>query len=108
MRYVGILDSLLQAKMGLQHEKFAPMHRLPGHQDSPGSFTKNMHSSADVQTPVPLDRWDADALLSVGPEANKIYSRFSATLSSVAEFDSNLFSMSKAEASSTDPQVTPF
>ena len=59
-----------------------------------------------MQGTVTLDRWDADELLSVSQEANKIYARFSATLAGpIADFDTGMFGMNKAEASATDPQV---
>ena len=66
-----------------------------------------MQSSADLQATLPLERWDSEALLSIGPAADKIYANFAAAMSeSIAAFDTALFGMSKAEASATDPQVT--
>ena len=73
---------------------------------SPSGFFDKLSQSYDLQSAVPLERWDGDALLSIGQEANKIYARFSATLASpIADFDTEVFGMNKAEASATDPQV---
>ena len=80
--------------------------RYPGAVASPSGFFDKLCDSATLQSTVPLDRWDSDALLSVGQEANKIYARVSATLASpIADFDTGMFGMNKAEASATDPQV---
>ena len=83
--------------------------RYPGQVASAASFFDRVQSSADLQAGVPLERWDSEALLSIGPAVNKIYANFAAAMSnSVADFDTALFGMSKAEASATDPQVTKF
>lgn len=78
----------------------------PGSVDDPPGFFKLQQAAHDVQRVVPLDRWDADMLHSVGPQANKIYARYAAVHGgAVAEFDTGLFGMNRAEAGSTDPQV---
>lgn len=80
--------------------------RYPGSAESPSKFFDIQRDSKEVQSIIPLDRWDADRLLSIGPEANKIYARFSASFEDTfIGFDLGLFGMTKAEANSTDPQV---
>lgn len=65
-----------------------------------------MQQSSDLQRRMPLERWDDEQLRSVGPEADKIYANFAATLDSpVADFDTACFGLSKAEASAMDAQV---
>ena len=71
-------------------------------------FIEALSCSQDIQKVIPAERWDADALYSTGPEADKIYARFATALGGcVSEFDTQTFGMSVPEASSTDPQVTP-
>ena len=83
--------------------------RYPGQVASATSFFDCMQSSANLQAGVPLERWDSEALLSIGAAVDKIYANSAAAMSdSVADFDTALFGMSKAEASATDPQVTSF
>ena len=69
-------------------------------------FTASMTACSDLQATIPLDRWDADVMFSIGPEADKIYARFAATMSGpVADFDTSMFGMTKKEATATDAQV---
>ena len=81
--------------------------RYPGMVHSLSAFSASMTASADLQATIPLDRWDADGVFSVGPEADKIYARFAATMSGpIAEFDTATFGLTKAEATATDAQVS--
>lgn len=72
-----------------------------------GQFLAGLGASVDLPSRTPLDRWDADEMLSVGPQLDKIYAALAATFdSSVAIFDTTMFAMSRAEAAATDAQVS--
>ena len=79
--------------------------RYPGGVASPDDFWATVHGSADLQSVIPLDRWDADAMLSIGPESDKIYARFASTMRGHAVFDAAAFGLSQTEAIAIDPQV---
>lgn len=75
----------------------------PAHHGAYG-FSRALETCADLPRVIPLDRWDMDVLYSPEVAANKIYARFAATVSGVAEFDGELFRLPRAEALATDPQ----
>ncbi len=71
-----------------------------------GSFWGALTHGRDVQSVVPYNRWDMDAVYApdTGPGGMTIYARFGAFCREVDLFDAGLFRMAPAEAASVDPQ----
>ena len=82
---------------------------------SPGGaagFWAGMRQSANLQSVLPLSRWDMDALfapeLGGSPAAHSrgsMYTRFAAVCRDVDAFDAAAFRLAAAEAAAVDPQV---
>src|SRR5450432_1173425 len=78
--------------------------RFPGAND-PASFWRMLCTGADAISPVPADRWDADALYDSDPAApGKINSKAGGFLDQVDQFDCEFFGIAPAEADVMDPQ----
>jgi 3-oxoacyl-(acyl-carrier-protein) synthase/SAM-dependent methyltransferase/acyl carrier protein len=79
--------------------------RLPGGVSDLTAFWNVLNADGDAIEPIPLERWDADAVFSADPdEAGKTYSRHGGFLTSVELFDAAFFGISPREAESMDPQ----
>ena len=70
------------------------------------SFWQTAAESGDLQTVVPLERWDMDAAYAPDQVAGglTIYARFAALCADVMDFDAAAFRIPRAEAVSMDPQ----
>lgn len=75
-------------------------------------FWAGMQQSADLQSVLPLSRWDMDALFapelggsSAAHSRGSMYTRFGAVCLDVAAFDAAAFRLAAAEAQAVDPQV---
>ena len=80
--------------------------RFPGGLKSTQGFWTGLEGCLDLPQPVPLARWDMDAMYS--PEvgaAGRIYARFAACVDGVESFDAAAFRMAPSESMATDPQV---
>lgn len=69
------------------------------------SFWAAAAQGANLQRPVPLERWDLDHWYSVDAQPGMSYSRFAAFAEGVDGFDAAYFRMSRLEATALDPQV---
>ncbi|MFT5460910.1 MAG: 3-oxoacyl-(acyl-carrier-protein) synthase/nucleoside-diphosphate-sugar epimerase, partial [Myxococcota bacterium] len=76
--------------------------RFPG-ASSPREFWDLLDSGGHAIIPIPLDRWDADALWSAEPQPGRSVQRH-AGLVDISAFDAAFFGMSAAEAVALDPQ----
>lgn len=81
--------------------------RHPGQSFGVDGFMCSMLSSADLQGPAPLSRWDNEAVYSpaLDPARLTATTRFGAFCEEVESFDATAFRMSWAEAVTIDPQV---
>ena len=81
--------------------------RHPGPSLGVEGFTHSIAVSADLQSPVPLSRWDIDAIYTpnVVPSRLTVTTRFGAFCNGVELFDSSCFMLSNAEATAMDPQT---
>ncbi|RYP50631.1 hypothetical protein DL768_003913 [Monosporascus sp. mg162] len=78
--------------------------RLPGGITTPEEYWELLERGADATTNVPKDRWDADALYDVNPDAcGKSYCRRGGFLTSIDDFDASFFGISPREARAMDP-----
>ncbi|RYP63027.1 hypothetical protein DL770_009479 [Monosporascus sp. CRB-9-2] len=78
--------------------------RLPGGSTTPEDFWELLERGGDAITDVPEDRWDADALYDVSPDAQgKSYCRRGGFIPSINSFDISFFGISPREARSLDP-----
>jgi amino acid adenylation domain-containing protein/thioester reductase-like protein len=78
--------------------------RLPGGITTPEGFWELLERGGDAITDVPEDRWDADALYDVSPDAQgKSYCRRGGFLPSINSFDISFFGISPREARTLDP-----
>lgn len=70
-------------------------------------FWAGMQLSADLQSVLPLNRWDMDACYApdAGSDGRLIYTRFGAFCHGVDAFDAAAFRLSATEAQAVDPQV---
>src|SRR3954451_18943565 len=79
--------------------------RFPGGASDTESFWKLLHDGFDAVTPVPRERWDADAYYDPSPgTSGKMVTREGAFLPKVDEFDCQFFGISPREAVCLDPQ----
>ena len=79
--------------------------RLPGAIDSPAAFWRALVDGDDLLSPVPPQRWDAEALYHPTPATpGKSYVRHGYFVRGVDQFDPFFFEMSPREAKSLDPQ----
>ena len=78
---------------------------LSRHADLAG-FLHAASNAADLQTVVPLERWDMEAAYAPEQAAGRmsIYARFAALCNDVFEFDAAAFRVPRAEAVVMDPQ----
>ncbi|KDD71558.1 hypothetical protein H632_c4798p0, partial [Helicosporidium sp. ATCC 50920] len=67
------------------------------------AFWRVATSMSSPHAVTPLQRWDADALLSVGAEPGRTYARPAAFAEGVEAFDGALFGMPAAECAAVDP-----
>ncbi|KAK3360613.1 polyketide synthase [Lasiosphaeria hispida] len=78
--------------------------RLPGGITTPEGFWELLERGGDAITDVPEDRWDADALYHVSPDApGKSYCRRGGFVDSISSFDASFFGISPREARMLDP-----
>ena len=78
--------------------------RVPGAPDTE-TFWKLLEQGRDAVSPVPTDRWDADAFYDANPDAaGKMLTRRAGFIDDVAAFDAQFFGISPREASYMDPQ----
>jgi len=79
--------------------------RFPGAADSAEALWQMLREGRDAITPVPADRWDADALYDPDPDApGKSVTRSGGFVGGVDQFDAGFFNLSPREADSLDPQ----
>jgi thioester reductase-like protein len=78
--------------------------RLPGARDAE-AFWSLLHEGRDAVSPIPPDRWDADAFYDADPDApGKMFTRRAGFLDDVVGFDAQFFGVSPREAMYMDPQ----
>ncbi|KAF2176510.1 nonribosomal peptide synthetase 7 [Zopfia rhizophila CBS 207.26] len=78
--------------------------RLPGGVTTPDEYWRLLERGADVNTEVPKDRWDAEALYDADVDAaGKSYCRKGGFLDSIDEFDASFFGIAPREARAMDP-----
>ncbi|MEO1590396.1 MAG: type I polyketide synthase, partial [Cyanobacteria bacterium J06632_22] len=78
--------------------------RFPG-ADGPEAFWQLLAEGQDAVTPVPADRWDADAYYDPNPDTpGKIVTRQGGFVDYLKDFDAPFFGISPREAASLDPQ----
>ncbi|SPJ86910.1 uncharacterized protein FTOL_11935 [Fusarium torulosum] len=76
---------------------------LPGGITTPAEFWDFIDNSGDAIVDVPIDRWDANALYNLDPDApGKSYCRKAGFVDTVGLFDAEFFNVSPAEAQSMD------
>ncbi|MEX5635816.1 SDR family NAD(P)-dependent oxidoreductase [Parafrankia sp. FMc2] len=79
--------------------------RLPGGVTSPEPLWRVLHNSVNAVTDIPGDRWDADAYYDPEPSVpGRMCSRWGGFLDDVGGFDTEFFTISRAEALAMDPQ----
>ena len=79
--------------------------RFPGGANSPDAFWQLLEQGVDAISPVPCDRWDADAYHDPNPEAaGKIVTPYGGFVDHLQEFDAAFFGIAPKEAVSLDPQ----
>lgn len=67
-------------------------------------FAGNLLGCVDVNTPIPLERWDADAIEAPSDILASNMLRFGAFMPGIDRFDDGAFRLAKAEAVAMDPQ----
>lgn len=95
----------------LEQEKSEPIAivgmgcRFPGGATSLERYWELLKDGVDGITPVPSDRWDAEAYYDPDPAAaGKTYSRYGGFLGQIDQFDPQFFGITPREAQSIDPQ----
>ena len=79
--------------------------RFPGGADTPEFFWQLLEQGVDAISPIPADRWDADAYYDQHPETpGKIVTRFGGFVEQLHDFDADFFGIAPKEAVSLDPQ----
>ncbi|KXJ93604.1 polyketide synthase [Microdochium bolleyi] len=72
--------------------------RLPGQVNTPEDFWTLLISGGDAIAEVPKDRWDAQALYDVDPDADgRSYCQYGGFLNSISSFDLSFFGISPRE-----------
>ena len=78
--------------------------RLPGAPDA-AAFWEVLKDGRDAVSPIPADRWDAEAFYDADPDAaGKMFTRRAGFVEDVAGFDAQFFGISPREAMYMDPQ----
>jgi len=78
--------------------------RLPGSRDAE-AFWNVLSQESDAVSPIPPDRWDADAFYDADADAaGKVSTRRAGFAEDVASFDAQFFGVSPREAEFLDPQ----
>ena len=67
-------------------------------------FFAAVSASADLPRPMPVERWDLEALYAPEVASGRMYARFAACMDGVEAFDGACFGMPRAEALAADPQ----
>jgi len=79
--------------------------RFPGGADNPDLFWQLLSEGRDAITPVPSDRWDAEAYYHPNPDTpGKIVTHNGGFVGNLQKFDASFFNISAREAASLDPQ----
>jgi thioester reductase-like protein len=79
--------------------------RFPGNANGPAAFWELLAQGGDATGPVPLERWDAEALYDADPRVpGKSYVKRGAFLDSIDRFEPEFFGISPREALGLDPQ----
>lgn len=80
--------------------------RFPGGANDPETYWRLIENGQDLVSPVPPERWDADAFYDPDPETpGKMITKMGGFLNFAPdEFDAPFFSISPKEATSMDPQ----
>lgn len=79
--------------------------RFPGGASDPERFWRLLLEGVDAVSPVPRERWDAEALYDSDPRTPwRTHIRNAALLEDVEGFDASFFGISPREAMSMDPQ----
>src|SRR5580698_2837069 len=79
--------------------------RFPGGVQSPGDYWRLLETGTDAITPIPKDRWDADAFYDADPAApGKMAVREGGFLQAIDQFDADFFRLPPREARQLDPQ----
>jgi acyl transferase domain-containing protein len=90
-----------------KHEEIAIIGyaaRLPGAPDA-AAFWSVLRDGRDAISPIPPDRWDADAFYDADPDAaGKMSTRRAGFIDDVANFDAQFFGIAPREAEYMDPQ----
>ena len=83
--------------------------RFPGGADTPGRFWRLLRDGVDAITPVPPERWDAEALYAEDPQTpGKMSTRWGGFLPGLDRFEPSFFGISPRETASLDPQQRLF
>ena len=83
--------------------------RFPGGADTPGRFWRLLRDGVDAITPVPPERWDAEALYAADPQTpGKMSTRWGGFLPGLDRFEPSFFGISPRETASLDPQQRLF
>ena len=83
--------------------------RFPGGADTPERFWRLLRDGVDAITPVPPERWDADALYAEDPQTpGKMSTRWGGFLPGLDRFEPSFFGISPRETASLDPQQRLF
>jgi acyl transferase domain-containing protein/acyl carrier protein len=76
--------------------------------DAGAAFWSGFYGAADLQTVVPLGRWDMERVYApegASTDSMAFYARFAAFCAGVERFDAGAFRLSGPEAAAVDPQV---
>ena len=78
--------------------------RFPGDADTPAKFWDMLKNKTDAIGPVPMDRWDADALYDPAHQTRgKIHIKEGGFINRLDAFDAAFFGISPVEAHAMDP-----
>ena len=88
-------------------EVVAVSSRHPGPSLTPGGFMHSILASADLQSPVPLSRWDNETVYTPDLVSARltVTTRFATFCEGLEAFDTAVFRLSMTEAVTIDPQV---
>ena len=81
----------------------------PAARDTPGRFWRLLRDGVDAITPVPAERWDAEAFYAEDPQTpGKMSTRWGGFLPGLDRFEPSFFGISPRETASLDPQQRLF